>query len=201
VTVLELSAPVDMPRDPQQQRVIDATLRCFARWGVGKTTLDDVAREAGLSRATVYRAVPGGKDGLVEVVVEAELKRFFSAVIGAAASTASVEDALVAAMTEATRRLRGHAALQFVLAHEPEHVLPRIAFGHLDDVLRRVSDVIQPVLARWLFDDEADLTAEWVTRIVLSYATTPSSTFDLTDPDSTRRLVRTFVLPGLAVSV
>ncbi|MBV9252708.1 MAG: helix-turn-helix transcriptional regulator, partial [Actinobacteria bacterium] len=55
-------------RPALDQRILDATLRCIGRWGVAKTTLEDVAREAGCSRATVYRAVPGGKDGLIEAV-------------------------------------------------------------------------------------------------------------------------------------
>jgi AcrR family transcriptional regulator len=49
--------------------LIDATLQCIARWGVAKTGLDDVAREAGVSRATVYRAFPGGKDALFNTVL------------------------------------------------------------------------------------------------------------------------------------
>lgn len=154
-----------------------------------------------MSRATVYRVVPGGKDGLTALVVESELDEFFTALGAVVAEVESLEDALVAGMTEATRRLRGHAALQFLLAHEPEHVLPRIAFGHLDDVLTRVGAFAAPLLSRWLADRDAALTAEWVTRIVLSYAATPSTTFDLGDPESTRRLVRTFVLPGLGVPI
>lgn len=199
MSVIELTHPVVNAHDEQRERVVSAALRCIARWGIGKTTLDDVAREAGLSRATVYRVVPGGKDGLVSLVVERELDRFFDALISATEQAESLEDALVAGITEATRRLRAHAALQFLLAHEPELVLPRIAFAHLDGVLTRASSVAAPVLARWMDDSDAVLSAEWVTRIVLSYATTPSASIDLTDPESTRRLVRTFVLPGLAV--
>src|SRR3954447_11197066 len=73
-----LAAP---PADPVplEDRVIDAALRCVARWGIAKTTLDDVAREAGCSRATVYRVVPGGKDGLIEAVATREATRFFAA--------------------------------------------------------------------------------------------------------------------------
>lgn len=48
--------------------VVDAALACIGRWGLAKTTLDDIAREAGISRATVYRRVPGGKAGLVALV-------------------------------------------------------------------------------------------------------------------------------------
>src|SRR6266851_644407 len=63
---------------PPAIRMVDATLRCIARWGVAKTTLDDVAREAGCSRATVYRLFPGGKDGLLDAVARTETERFFA---------------------------------------------------------------------------------------------------------------------------
>ena len=53
----------------QDKRIVDATLRCVGRWGLAKTTLDDVAREAGCSRATVYRLFPGGKDSLFGTLV------------------------------------------------------------------------------------------------------------------------------------
>ena len=42
-------------------RLVDAVLRCISRWGVAKTTLDDVAREAGCSRATVAKIAKRAK--------------------------------------------------------------------------------------------------------------------------------------------
>ena len=53
--VIDLRAGALAEEDPQN-RVIAATLRCMARWGITKTTLDDVAREAGLSRALAEMA-------------------------------------------------------------------------------------------------------------------------------------------------
>ena len=44
----------DEPRD----RIYEAALRCFDRTGIGKATMDGVAREAGVSRPTVYYARP-----------------------------------------------------------------------------------------------------------------------------------------------
>src|SRR5689334_1463232 len=50
-----------------QDRVLDAAERCFARWGAAKTSIDDVAAEAGLSRATVYRHM-GNRGELITAV-------------------------------------------------------------------------------------------------------------------------------------
>ena len=58
-----------------RERVVAGTLRCVARWGVAKTTLDDIAREAGCSRATIYRTFPGGKNSVMLATGEAEVRR------------------------------------------------------------------------------------------------------------------------------
>src|ERR1700730_16821569 len=108
---------------PQRVRLADAALRCFARQGVAKTTLDDVARAAGCSRATVYRVFPGGKDGVLGAVVDTEVARFFSALAVRMGEATDLEDVLVAGMTEAATRVSRHRALQYLLAQEPERVL------------------------------------------------------------------------------
>ena len=51
-----------------ESRVLDAARRCVDRWGLGKLTIDDVATEAGVSRATLYRLFPGGMDVLFDAL-------------------------------------------------------------------------------------------------------------------------------------
>jgi len=51
-----------------RERLLQATYSCVARWGLAKTTVEDAAREAGVSRATVYRYFPGGRDELISAV-------------------------------------------------------------------------------------------------------------------------------------
>ena len=178
----------------------EAALRCIARWGLAKTTLEDVAREARMSRATVYRALPGaGKDGLFAALADRELARLERAVGEAVDAAADVEDAIVAAVTSAAGHLEGHAAFQFLLAHEPGHVLPHLAFHQLDVLLTRVRAVGGPMLHRFLPEREAAELAEWIARFVISYLCSPAPGVHLTDAASVRRLVRAFVLPGLPV--
>lgn len=184
----------------QEQRVIDAVLRCIARWGVAKTTFDDIAREAGLSRATVYRLCPGGKDALLCTVVDSEVSRFVRAVSARLDEADDLEELLVGGITEASHHLLNHAALQYLLAHEPETVLPCVAFNAMDAVLQVVSDFAAPYFARYIDPADAPRAAEWVARIVFSYVLSPADSVDLADEQSVRRLVRTFVLPGLRAS-
>jgi len=185
------------PWAPGELRLVDAALRCIARWGVAKTTLDDIAREAGCSRATVYRLVPGGKDGLLDLVTRVEVERFFAGLADRLAAAPDLESLLAAGLAESARRIRDHSGLQYLLAHEPEAVVPHLAFSQLNAVLRRARTFAEPWLARWLPAPHAGRAAEWVTRLVLSYSACPAEGMDVADEESARRLVRTYVLPGL----
>ena len=50
-----------------RDRLVDAAEACIDRFGVGKTTLDDVATEARVSRATVYRYFQNRDELVLEV--------------------------------------------------------------------------------------------------------------------------------------
>ncbi len=52
-----------------QNRLIKAAVRCIEQFGVDKTSIDDIAREAGLSRPTAYRTFRTRND-LLEHVAE-----------------------------------------------------------------------------------------------------------------------------------
>jgi AcrR family transcriptional regulator len=178
-------------------RVISAALACVARWGVAKTSLDDIAREAGVSRATVYRLFPGGKAPLLDAVAAHELGRLLVAVEAALAAHDSLEDRLVAGIHVASRTIADHAALQVVLEREPEVILPHVAFERFDAVLAGVAAFVAPHLGPFLGAELAARTGEWVTRLVLSYALAASESYDLTLEPDARRFTRTFLLPGL----
>lgn len=184
-------------RSSPRVRVVDAALRCMARCGLAKTTADDVAREAGISRATLYRLFPGGKDAVVRAVVETGTARLFSDVAAAMADASDVESLLVAGMVRAARTLRANDALAYLVRHEPGTVLPHLAFGGLDRLLDAASRFTAPFLGRWLEPEEAARAAEWAARIVVSYLVCPGGDVDITDAADVGRLVSTFVVPGI----
>ena len=96
---------------PQASRVLDAALTCVARVGLAKTTLDDVAREAGCARATVYRCFPN-KQQLLAALVAREARLLRDAVVVAPALHETLGDAITTVVTHAAARsLRDHPAL------------------------------------------------------------------------------------------
>ena len=115
-TVLAVVTVVSAPA--LDQRVVDAAITRISRWGASKTTLEDIAREAGCSRATVYRLFPGGKDSPLRAVVMSEVSRLFDDIDLRLRGAGSLEDLLTAGVNEALLRLRSHSALVGHDTHE-----------------------------------------------------------------------------------
>jgi AcrR family transcriptional regulator len=182
-----------------EDRAVRATLACVARHGFAKTTFDDVAREAGCARATLYRYF-GGKRQLVRITVLREAARIAASVRDAADAEFTFEDAVVAMVVRAARELRDHEALQFLFAFEPEVVLPHVTFDAGNRFLVGAGSAVAPALERFLPAARADRAGEWLARVVLTHAVSPTSPIDLTDEAAARVLVRDLVLPGLLAS-
>src|SRR4051794_15964085 len=85
-----------------ETRILDATLACISRVGLNKTTLDDVAREAGCSRATLYRYFPG-KQPLARAVVVREAQALGRTLQAATSDCTTLEDAVVELILTAVR--------------------------------------------------------------------------------------------------
>jgi AcrR family transcriptional regulator len=191
-----VAQPAPQAQPEMQERILDAALTCIARVGLAKTTLDDVAREAGCARATLYRYFPG-KPLLVGALVEREARRISDMLLAATSTCSTVEDAVVATIVTGVDALERHGALQTLLLVEPEVLLPHLAFHRADDFLRGASVTVAPALAPFLPAGRAERAAEWLVRIVLSFACSPSTMVDLHDERSVRQFVAEFVLPGL----
>lgn len=193
VTAIDRSAGL---ADPLETRVVDAMLECIGRWGLAKTTADDVARTAGISRATLYRTFPGGMDVVFDAVIRHETGRFFQTVTARLDDTDTLEDLLVVGIVEAARFLQGHQALEYVLTHEPERVLPTFSVDRLSRAHDVAAGFVAPHLARF----DAAAHAEWVVRNFFSYALNPSPVLPLTDEAAVRRFVTTYLTPVLTAT-
>jgi AcrR family transcriptional regulator len=192
-------APVSTTATPMEVRIRDAALVCIGRFGFAKTTVDDIAREARCSRATLYRYFDG-KPAIVRAMLLAERDRIVHAVVDAGRAAPTFADAVVDVVVSGARELRAHDALQFLLAHEPEAVLGHLAFVPGDRLLTAVGDAIAPAFDRWLSPAAAKRAGDWLARLVRSYVLMPRPPVDFTDPIAARAFLEQLVIPGLAES-
>jgi AcrR family transcriptional regulator len=180
-----------------RDRILEATYVCVGRYGLGKTTVEDAAREARLSRATVYRYFPGGRDQLIADVVTWEVGRFFSRLRDAVAGAPDFPTLLVDGLMFAHRAVEEHEVLQKVLQTEPDRLLPPLTVA-ANRVLVLISAFVVPYLERERLRPGVAVedAADYVARMILSYIGTQGQ-WDLTDRAEVDRLVRAQVLAGV----
>ena len=185
--------------DDARQRIVVAAYACVARRGVAKTTIEDVAREAGMSRATVYRAFPGGRDEVVNATVGWATLDFFGRLYDHIQGAATLEEMMERGIMFAYRSIVEHEVLQRVMQTEPDKLLPILTVES-----NRIRDGIAAVLAPYLEErglaGGVDLqdAADFLARMILSYISAPGR-WDLEDPDQVARLVRSELLAGVVV--
>lgn len=178
-------------------RILAATLTCIERWGLAKTSLEDVAREAGLSRATLYRYFPGGREQLVHDTVTWEVGRFFARlehhVSAAPGLAAKLEEGLIFGH----RAIHEHTLLQRILRTEPEALLEE-----LSQTVPLIEAAMRAYLLALLRGEplrpgvDAGEAADYLTRMFLSYVGSQGQ-WDLTDRAQVELLVRSQFVAGL----
>ncbi|MCB0969956.1 MAG: TetR/AcrR family transcriptional regulator [Acidimicrobiales bacterium] len=183
--------------DDVRTRILEATVTCLGRYGIAKTTVDDAAREAGVSRATVYRHVPDGKEQLIAEAITWAVRQFFVDLAAVTDDDAPLPVYVEQAIMHAHRAANEHEVLQKVLETEPERLLPQLTQSapqvqevlgsHLAEKLRAVPllDGVDPVVA-----------GDWLARMGLSFILAEGR-WDLTDPVQVRHLVRDELLVAI----
>jgi AcrR family transcriptional regulator len=192
-----MSAAGSTARAITRARIIDATLRCVERWGLAKTSLEDVAVAAELSRATVYRYFPGGRDELVQEALRYEVECFFGRLAMELQSDQGIEAKLAHALVTGHRALDEHRLLHQVLSTEREAFLSELA--NLEPFMLTE---VRAVMARELDEEELrpgvdrDEAADYLARMFLSYLGSAGGS-GLDDPAAVLGLVRRFLLGGI----
>ena len=173
--------------------VLEAVRRCCDRWGLHKVTIDDIVKDSGVSRATIYRLFPGGRDVLLEAHRVYELDQFFAVLLEHLAGADDLEDLLVRAVTNSLRELRSDEHLALMLASEPGTVYTDLTVEGLPRTIRVASAYLVPLLDPYMPRREARHLVDVLVRLVLSYFLAPSDLVDLTDPEQTRRFIRPYL--------
>ncbi|MFM2076667.1 MAG: hypothetical protein RJA49_557 [Actinomycetota bacterium] len=186
-----LAAPASV-----EARVLDAAKSCVERWGMAKLTIDDIATAAGVSRATLYRMFPGGKDVLFEALRIRELEDFFTRLAGHLDHADDLEDLLVRTVVAATHELRDDHHLAVMLASEPGETLTSLTVDGLPRIIRVATVFLVPLVDEYLPRRESSRLVELLARLVISYFLAPSDHVDLGDAESAREFIATFILPA-----
>jgi len=154
---------------------LDAAAKVFARHGITRGSVQDIARHLGMSRATVYRQV-GPVDTIVRLLLAREIRRALSQ-LPAPPSTGSGPAYVVELVTTLVIFAREHPVAAKVLRDEAELIGPFLVTD-MPDLVARVSDTLRPLLAAAMSTGliahrDPAVLAEWLTRIGLSLLIAP----------------------------
>jgi TetR/AcrR family transcriptional regulator, repressor for uid operon len=181
-------------------RVAAAALEEFAEHGIRRTSMEDVARRAGVSRMTVFRRF-ASKQRLVEIVIAREVHRGMQELDLLWEGAETLEDRLVAGFEFAGRYVRGHPLFDRLLRSEPDVLLPPLTLdgGPVLELYRSlIAKRLQAeVNAGRAATSDIDGVAEVIARLAISLLLTRDGTITLDDPHSVRRLVNLTLLPML----
>jgi AcrR family transcriptional regulator len=170
--------------------ILDATGRSVVANGFGATSLEAISRDAGLSRATVYRTFPGGRHEVLDAFLRRELDRFFEDLYEHIRHLSDLEEVLTEGLWYARRRIAVHPVLNLALV-EDSTVLDSTLTMASTSLLEALSAFFVPYL-----DDQPDRAARaaYLARLALSYLAVPG-TWNLSDRAQIRALVHCELTP------
>jgi TetR/AcrR family transcriptional regulator len=184
------------------ERILDAAYECFTRHGVRKTTMDDIAAAAAMSRPAVYQYVRNKEDvfrRLAGRIFDGALERARVAAVGEG-TLAQRLDRILAVKLQVTARLFHDSPHASELIGESARVS-----GDLDRAFTQsMSDLITATITDAAAEADLALRDTDAREIAeLALALTRGLEADLTDPDRPRERLRdgiALLIAGLAAT-
>ena len=167
-----------------EDAVLDAALTCSYQLGFSKVTIDDICKESGVSRASVYRLFPGGREVLFEALRVRELHQFFGDVLAEIEGATTVEDIVTRSVVSASILLNADEHLAMMLSSEPGEALGQLTSAGLPRIIRMATGALSPHLEPLIGHNSAHRLIDLVVRLTVSHFLSPDDSVDLTNTAS-----------------
>ena len=186
------------PADESTERILDAAMAQFLDFGLRRSTVEDVAVRAGVTRVTVHRRF-GRKSDLIQGLLLRELSRFLKEFDAAVSPLPTLEDKLVEGFVVTLRAARSHPLITRILATEPEVLLPELTVRGGPFLQAACAFLVAYTREQAEGYEEADVAAigEIFVRLVASFLLTPTTVADLGTDAAARRYAQRHLAPLL----
>ena len=190
---------VPRPRVTEADAVVDAAARRLGSHGIAGTTVDDVASEAGVSRATVYRYI-GGKSQLVPAVIGRETEEILARLAEVIGSATTARRAIADVVSTALLMIDESPVLGRLTSTDLRASLPFITVDSLplvDLAVSTLSDAIRAAPHLTVDERVVEDVVEEATRFVLVHLTTPRRDGSRLGPQDAGERVAVLIGPWL----
>lgn len=193
-------ALADAADDATARRVLDAARVTFTTFGIRRTTMDDVAKRAGVGRATIYRKFET-KEALVEAVLLDELRLYLQRLDAITEDVEGFGEQLVEGFVATLHHVREESLLSAVVELDGEW-----GMGHFTVLAGPVIAAAREYLARKIraaqakgdaVDVDPEPVAELMVRLCHSLMLTPEGVIPHDDADGARAFARAVLVPIL----
>jgi len=184
-------APVE--RDGTDIAILEATLRCLTRFGLNRMTVEDVAKAAGVGRATVFRRFES-KDEMIRQAFALELRRLVEEFGAKADAIHDPYDRMVELSVETVAVIRTHPVARRLVEDGDAlslHRDPRIA----EFQLLSLKSQLDGIARRTGSQADTAIVAELLMRFFGSVWLAPEISPAVDDPAKVRRMITTLLAP------
>ncbi len=182
-----------------RELILEAAYACFAKHGLLKATIVDIAKAANVSRSTIYEYF-SDKGAILEACAEHASEQFYREMSKAMDRGSSCEEKLAQAAVFVTQARRAIASEEYF----DEDAISLLLTKDAGVLLRECVDFFAPHLSAAKLtgevrkDLDVEAAGEWFARILFSLFSTPSSSLNMDDPEVVAQFVTEHVVRGFS---
>ncbi|CQD16570.1 TetR family transcriptional regulator [Mycolicibacterium conceptionense] len=176
------------PATETAARILDAARARFATQGITRTTMSELAADAGISRKWLYRHFDN-RDAVVRALIGRDAQRVIDSVTALYTDANDPLGAMIDALTTVVELLREDQLLRRLVETEPQALAPFLTTGAAT-LMRPAIEVTVGLLEQHFemaSHENATVTAEALIRLTLSAVLSEAATTDFDDPGQRRQ--------------
>lgn len=180
-----------------ESQILVAARETFELVGARRSTIEDVARRAGVSRSSVYRAYPT-KGLLLRAVLDDALSEMFEQ-FETVSEGRTAREAAVECFVLGIAMMKADTLLPRLMHTDPD-LISGLGSDSPGSAVLATAERVVAILKRCGSsgaDGDLDAAAELMLRVAFSYMVSPGGAVDLADPVQVRRFAERYLAPAV----
>jgi AcrR family transcriptional regulator len=177
-----------------KSRVCTAALACLKRQGIEKTTMSDIAKQAGIARPTLYKYFKNIEE-VLSTAIDIEAYNFAESVVKHAQKFATIEERIVETIIYVVEELPKDPSLSIIINDDRAKNLRDRAFSDEATLVFSEMTAVPLIEIRPDLRDQGVDISEIMSRFAISMILFPGKYAN--DYDGLRGLIKRRIVPGL----